>query len=295
MITINPQLASIALALAALTGGPMAHAQNTPQPAASPADSHSSQQPLDAMKAEIASLQAITAALKDQIGDLQSNNTALRKQIGSLQVEVGDLHTNEVTLQNQLAAVQSNHALALGPFLNVNPGSEVGVAGPNITFSGANVHIVSGSGATDDGGNPRGLGNLILGYDEGSPNPGDRGGSHNLVVGRYHRFTQTAFGSLVAGEANTVSRMGASVSGGSGNTASGFFSSVAGGFRNTASNFNATVSGGQVNTASGRGASVGGGFRNTAGGLFTVVLGSQDVVNNTNFLIAPQAPFPTMP
>jgi hypothetical protein len=245
------------------------------------------------MKAEIASLQAITAALKDQIGDLQTNNAALRKQVGNLQVEVGNLHTNELTLHNQLAAVQSNPALALGPFVSVDPGPEVGVAGPNITFRGANVHIVSGSGATDDGGSPRGLGNLILGYDEGSPSPGDRSGSHNLVVGRYQRFTQTAFGGLVAGEANTVSRMGASVSGGSGNTASGFFASVTGGFRNTASNFNASVSGGQVNTASGRGASVGGGFRNTASGLFTVVIGSQDVVNSNDFLIAPQAPFPT--
>ncbi|HEY0792951.1 MAG TPA: hypothetical protein VGD78_17940 [Chthoniobacterales bacterium] len=292
---MKPQLASIALALAALTAGSAVQAQSTPQPTASPADSRSSQPPLEAMRAEIASLQAMTATLKDLIGDLQANNAALRKQVSNLQVEVGNLHTNEVTLQNQLAAVQSNHALALGPFVSVNPGPEVGVAGPNITFSGANVHIVSGSGATDDDGNSRGRGNLILGYDEGSPNPGDRSGSHNLVVGRYHRFTQTAFGGLVVGEANTVSKLGASVSGGSGNTASGFFASVTGGFRNTASNFNATVSGGQVNTASGRGASVGGGVRNTAGGLFTVVIGSQDVVNNDNFLIAPQAPFPTYP
>jgi hypothetical protein len=295
MTKINPQLALIALALAALTGGSAAYAQGSPQPLASAADPQSSQQQLAAMKAEVASLQATVATLKDQIGDLQTNNTALRKQIGSLQVDVGNLHTNDVTLQNQLAAVQSNHALALGPFVSVDPSPELGVAAPNIIISGANVHIVSGSGTTNDDGNPRGLGNLIIGYDEGSPSPGDRSGSHNLVVGRFHKFTQTAFGGLVAGEANTVGRLGASVTGGSGNTASGFFSSVTGGFRNTASNFNATVSGGQVNTASGRGASVGGGIRNTASGLFTVVIGSQDVVNNNNFLIAPQAPFPTFP
>jgi hypothetical protein len=98
-----------------------------------------------------------------------------------------------------LAAVQSNHALLLGPFVNVDPNPEIGVIGPNIIFSGANIHIVSGSGATNDNGSPTGLGNLIIGYDEdpqsysdSSPgddlplsplNPGDRGGSHNLVIG----------------------------------------------------------------------------------------------------------------
>ena len=33
-------------------------------------------------------------------------------------------------------------------------------------FHGVNVHIVSGSGATDDNGTLRGLGNLIVDYDE---------------------------------------------------------------------------------------------------------------------------------
>src|SRR5205823_4276431 len=102
---------------------------------------------------------------------------------------------------------------------------EIGVIGPNITFKGANIHIVSGSGRTDDNGNPTGLGNLIIGYDEDPKNsltgdssdgipinaapgvpsplsPGDRGGSHNLVIGGGNRFTQAAFGGFVAGERN---------------------------------------------------------------------------------------------
>jgi len=69
-------------------------------------------------------------------------------------------------METRLAAVEANHALELGPFVSVNPNPETGVTGPNITFSGANIHIVSGSGMTDDDGNPRGLGNLIIGYDE---------------------------------------------------------------------------------------------------------------------------------
>jgi hypothetical protein len=93
----------------------------------------------------VESLQATVSALESQIDTLQAGNT---------------------TLQKQLATVQSNHALLLGPFVSVDPNPEIGVMGPNIIFSGANIHIVSGSGATNDNGNTTGLGNLIIGYDE---------------------------------------------------------------------------------------------------------------------------------
>jgi hypothetical protein len=68
---------------------------------------------------------------------------------------------------------------------------------------------VSGSDATDDNGNSSGIGNLIIGYDE---NPlsadlaaGDRGGSHNLIVGRWNRFLASSFGGIIAGEGNWLS------------------------------------------------------------------------------------------
>jgi hypothetical protein len=192
--------------------------------------------------------------------------------------------------------VQSNPALALGPFVSVDPNPEIGVIGPNITFSGANIHIVSGSGSTDDGMsvNPNatltGLGNLIIGYDEDpgkasggaeapppTLGPGDRSGSHNLVIGRWNRFTKAAFGGFVAGELNFIGNEGTSVSGG---------------FSNTASGFDASVVGGAVNTASGDDASVSGGVLNTAGGNETVVIGGSGVTDNKNNSIAPQPPFP---
>ena len=160
--------------------------------------------------------------LQDQVNALETANTNLQNEINSLQA-------SNTTLQNQLA--HAKNVLALDPFVSVDPNPEIGVIGPNIIFSGANIHIVSGSGATDDNGNPTGLGNLIIGYDEDpeslsgsdaayaarwslSAQPGDRGGSHNLVIGRGNRFTQAAFGGLVAGELNTISNVGASVSGG---------------------------------------------------------------------------------
>jgi cell division protein FtsB len=240
---------------------------------------------------------------------------ALEAKLESLQATVSALESQIDTLQSKLVAVQSNHALLLGPFVSVDPHPEIGVVGPNIIFSGANIHIVSGSGATNDKGNPTGLGNLIIGYDEAPPNtagfppfnPGDRGGSHNLVIGSGNRFTKAAFGGLVAGEGNTISNQATSVSGGFSNTANGLDASisggqfniasgdrsnVSGGHSNTASGDVSSVSGGQVNIAGGAVANIVGGTGNVVGGIGTVVIGGQSVIDNNNNSIAPNPPFP---
>jgi hypothetical protein len=212
----------------------------------------------------------------------EDNDKGIRAEITALQATVSALQRQVNTLQTHLAAVQSNHALALGPFVSVDLNPEIGVKGPNITFTGANIHIASGSGSTDDNGAPRGLGNLIIGYDEDPQSyvdtspfdnlplspliAGDRGGSHNLVIGAANRFTQAAKSGLVVGTANTIESYGASVTGGAGNTASLYGSSVSGGFSNTADGFFASVSGGRFNTASGPYCSVSGGDSNVAGG-----------------------------
>jgi hypothetical protein len=144
--------------------------------------------------------------------------------------------------------------LALAPFVSLDSGAVDGVKGQNIFFTGANVHIVDGSGATDDnGGALSGLGNLIVGYDEGA-SPAT--GSHNIVCGWDNSFSGD--GGLVVGTMNSIS---------------GAFATVSGGFGNIASNYGASVSGGSGNTASGWGASVSGGAENTAGGSYTSVSG----------------------
>jgi hypothetical protein len=89
----------------------------------------------------LASLTPVSAFADE--GGVPKEIAALKKQVAALQSQVQ-------TLQTQLAAVQSNNALALGPFVSVDPNPENGVIGPHITFKGANIHIVSGSGATDD-------------------------------------------------------------------------------------------------------------------------------------------------
>jgi hypothetical protein len=215
----------------------------------------------------------------------------LEAKLESLQATVSALESQIDTLQKQLAMVQSNKALALGPFVSVVSGLVDAVNGPHIYFTGANIHIVSGAGATNDNGSATGLGNLIIGYDEdpqsysdSSPgddlplsplNPGDRGGSHNLVIGAANRFTRATFGGVVVGTANTIDGYGASVSGGAGNTARFYGASVSAGFLNFAADDCASVSGGRFNTAGSPFSSVSGGSGNRASGTDASVCGGE--------------------
>ena len=234
---------------------------------------------IDSLQTTVASLQTTVASLQNQVSSLQTSNTTLQSEVAALQHEltaaqsvlaqVSSLQTSNTTLQSEVAALQheltaARPVLALAPYVSIDRNPEIGVIGPNIVFSGANIHIVSGSGATDDnlskGESLTGLGNLIIGYDEdpadpalrfgGTPlGPGDRGGSHNLVIGRGHTFTKAAFGGLVVGEVNKISDSEASILGGGNNTASGVAASVLGGVSNTASGVAASVLGGFDNSA----------------------------------------------
>jgi hypothetical protein len=143
--------------------------------------------------------------------------------------------------------------------------------GQDFVFTGVNVHVRSGSGATD--GTINGLGNLIVGYDEARLSGSDKSGSHNLVVGPNHNYT--SYGGLVAGYENTINGDFATVSGGLYNTASGWYSSVSGGMSNTAAGGLSSISGGEYNTTSGDYASVSGGYLNEAGGDGSSVSGGQ--------------------
>jgi hypothetical protein len=172
-------------------------------------------------------------------------------------------------LEAQVAALE-----AVLQFLRVEPDAINGLAGPSLIIEGANVHVRSGSGATDDGGSLTGLGNLVVGYNEDASIFVDRSGSHNLVVGPEH--TYSSFGGLVAGSNNAVTGGSASVSGGSRNVASGEYASVSGGNDNNASGDQSSVSGGEENNASGVFSSVSGGDDNRAIGDRSSVSGGTD-------------------
>src|SRR5712691_5265563 len=148
--------------------------------------------------------------------------------------------------------------------------------GDEVIFEKCNVHIRSGGGKTDSVVN--GLGNLIIGYNEGTGENIKRTGSHNLVIGPEHAYS--SFGGLVTGRENTISAPYASVTGGRLNTASGLGATVSGGSVNTASKDFASVSGGKSNEAKGLNASVSGGTSNSAQGDFTSVTGGSDNAAN---------------
>ena len=193
------------------------------------------------------------------------------------------------------------HAVyALDPFISVNGNPDNGLNGPNIYITGANLHILSGAGSTNttNNGAARGLGNLIIGYNEIVPGttlpPMARTGTHNLVVGRFNQFTDDTSGNIIGGEQNIAVGNGyANVLGGQlnqatgagdfvfgqGNTANGQDSSILGGLQNQANDAQSVVCGGRYNQSWGIENVVVGGSgnvenRSTTGG-FAVIVGGE--------------------
>src|SRR5437867_1511554 len=206
--------------------------------------------------------------------DDEKDGRRLRQRVSVLEQQVAALTTALSSLQSQLATAQSNittiqtsNAQALNECVSVSHETLDGLIGPHVLFTGCNVHVRSGSGRTDDnvfnGGTLRGLGNLVVGYNEVCTQPviipgcGSRGGSHNLIISSEHSYS--SFGGFVAGERNIVSGRSASVSGGANNVANGFVSSVSGGSTNAALGSFSSVSGGEENEALGGASSVSGG------------------------------------
>jgi hypothetical protein len=163
-----------------------------------------------------------------------------------------------------------------------------------ITVTGANLYVVNGTGTTD--GEPNGLGNLIIGYNELREElwpeedeiVNDRTGSHMIVVGSENNFSRemgivvgrhhtvdSTWASAIGGIQNTATGLGAVVVGGRLNLASGMDSVVSGGNRNEANGPYATVTGGEANLAQGITSSVSGGSLNRAHGASSSISGGQ--------------------
>ncbi len=117
----------------------------------------------------------------------------------------------------------------------------------DVTISGANVHIVDGTGTTASSSS---LGNLIVGYNGTRGFGSDlRTGSHNIVLGDRQNFS--GYGGLVAGYSNSIGKPYATVTGGFNNAASGISSSISGGSNNTTYGDASAVSGGGNSVALG--------------------------------------------
>lgn len=163
-----------------------------------------------------------------------------------------------------------------------------------VRFTGVNVQIVSGLGATngvpgspyDFAGRTNGLGNLIVGYNEprtalpffagtGDPfvvRPDERTGSHNVVTGFGQNYV--GFGNLVGGNRNDVYTHFGGTLGANSCFLDGQYGSaaVSGGFHNVLGDA-AGVLAGYGNTVDGLLSSVTGGYRNQALGHWSVVTG----------------------
>lgn len=186
------------------------------------------------------------AALQGQVTDLQNKVTTMMTTYSSLVTQLQSA-TNEINLlKGRVITLESNPGgggsgstslTSLAKYVTVDPNPINGVKGPHVIFTGVNLHIRSGSGTTDDGistgGTPAGLGNLIVGYNEGPTTSGaGRTGSHNIVGGVQNAFTSA--GGFVFGRSNWIAGLYATASGGSNNKAEGIASHSLGGFGNDA-------------------------------------------------------------
>ena len=284
-----------------------------------------------ALRDQVAALQAANASLQVQVSHLQTSNVALQAQISALQATDEALKASidaeqnarieaDVTLQRSIAGLSvPQNLLDLAKFVSVDQSEVNSVPGPNVIFTGVNVHVRNGLGSTSGGSNefdarPNGLGNLIIGYNEScgfcSSQP-PRTGSHNVVLGVANGYSSIgglvsgfvnvvrgAYSSAIAGQFNTVNGVISAVLGGASNIADGastsitggeqnqvssFASSVSGGLRNVASGQDSWVSGGNGNVANGEGASVSGGLANTASGQDAAVSGGRMVTATDPF------------
>ncbi len=219
--------------------------------------------------------------------------------IAALQAQIDGNSVNIATNSATLGVVEEK----LEPVSVTKKGDTVS----DLIFTGVNVHVRSGTGATD--GDTTGYGNLIVGYNENS-SLYDRSGSHNIIVGKDHGYS--SYGGLVAGQGNRILGVYASVSGGSLNVASGSCSTVAGGggyvtnhafanysaiiggYGNLAGDSlvtdhsvgeNSTLVGGDSNLAYGMASTVSGGFDNRSAGYATGVSGGYHNLASGDFAV----------
>jgi hypothetical protein len=192
---------------------------------------------------------------------LEQRISALEAIVGAQAEQMDQLRDRIHVLRDRLLAMErviEDHRAKLAC---------MSMVGDNVFFTGCNVNIVNGMGATAT---TNALGNLIVGYNEGD-DAFPRTGSHNLVVGPHHSWS--SYGGFVAGFQNWIRGKHATVSGGTMNLAGGTWTSISGGLENATGDSASSVSGGRDNTANGPFSSVSGGSTNNAQGSSSSVTG----------------------
>lgn len=219
----------------------------------------------------------------------------IQQRLDAQEAEIASIRAENQRLRTELANVA-----AIDDYVSL-----VSVHGrPTVRFSEVNVQVVNGTGDTNA---PNGTGNLLIGYDalrqDGKYGGGldeecslgtdpnsesiesqeqcgaaggtwaldHKGGSHYLVVGDGHNYTQ--WSGIVSGMGSTANSPWASVTGGYYNRATGVAASVTGGAFGVAAGGLSSVGGGYENRAGGSYSSVSGGWGGMASGLVSSVTG----------------------
>ena len=182
--------------------------------------------------------------------------------------------TQIIELQGQVDALEAAFIPGLADHVSV-------VDGETILISGANLQVVNGQGSTSS---VNALGNLIVGYNESDSLTTERGGSHNLVMGRWNQYG--SYGGIAHGLRNSVLDNESAVLAGSNNVVSGVRSVVLGGDENTASGNKVVAIGGVGNEAKGSVTVAMGGRSNVAmGGISVLVGGGYNTTNGVKSVL----------
>lgn len=169
-----------------------------------------------------------------------------------------------IELQGQVEALQSAVIPGLSDHVSVEDDQ-------TLLISGVNLQLVNGAGSTSA---VNGLGNLIVGYNESDSLTTERGGSHNLVMGRWNQYG--SFSGIAHGLRNSVLDAESAVIAGSNNVVSGVRSAVLGGDQNTASGNKVVAMGGVQNEAKGSVSVAMGGENNEVDGTACIALGGRN-------------------
>ncbi len=205
-------------------------------------------------------------------GKLKNRVIALEAIVTALQAQIADL-------QSRLDTVETNTALQMDGHVRVDSNTINGAPGPHVIFQGVNVHIQNGEGRTRSSGS--GLGNLIVGYNEepSTFEPGDRGGSHNLILGRNHKYL--AAGGIANGWGAELRANASAALAADENIIDRSYSASIGGWGNYIIGRGVTI-GGKDNTIYGNRSVIVGGQNNTTGeidtslGLYTTIVGGSE-------------------
>jgi hypothetical protein len=238
-------------------------------------------------------LESDNLQLQAQIDVLIANSSAQEEAINGLLGALADANT-EI---NQLQSVTQSQALTINS-LNSRmvaleaKTSSITVDGTELRIDGMNLHLRNGSGTTD--GAPNGLGNLIIGYNESTPD-NLRSGSHNLILGLRNSYTSIAgivggydnliaspYAAVITGDNNQATGEQSVIISGTGGLADDTTAVVVGGFQNRATGFRSVTISGWQNDARGSYSAILGGDTNVATATESSIGGGNDIATTTN-------------